>query len=52
MRYVSGDVSGHDDEVNEARWVDSEEAAGMLAFRGERKALEEALEMVRSGAGG
>jgi len=51
MRYVSGDVSGHDDEVNEARWVELEEAEGMLAFKGEKKALAEAREMIRSGAG-
>ena len=52
MRYVSGDVSGHDDEVNEARWVALEDAEGMLAFRGERKALAEAREMLAAGAGG
>ncbi|HYG80536.1 MAG TPA: NUDIX domain-containing protein [Pyrinomonadaceae bacterium] len=52
MRHVSGDVSGHDDEVNEARWVALEDAGGMLAFRGERKALEEAREMLAAGAGG
>jgi 8-oxo-dGTP pyrophosphatase MutT (NUDIX family) len=51
MRFVSGDVSGHDDEVNEARWVGVEEAEGMLAFKGERKALGEAREMLASGAG-
>ena len=52
MRYVSGDVSGHDDEVNEARWVGLEEAEAMLAFKGERKALAEAREMLASGAVG
>ena len=52
MRYVSGDVSGHDDEVNEARWFDTEEAEGMLAFKGERKALAEAREMLAAGAAG
>src|SRR5215211_3349493 len=52
MRFVSGDVSGHDDEVNEARWVDTEEAEGMLAFKGEKKALSEAREMLAAGAGG
>jgi 8-oxo-dGTP pyrophosphatase MutT (NUDIX family) len=52
MRYVSGDVSEHDDEVNEARWVGAEEADGMLAFKGERKALAEAREMLAAGAGG
>ena len=44
MRYLSGETDEHDDEVNEARWVEAEEAARMLAFKGERKALEEALE--------
>ena len=52
MRFVSGDVSGHDDEVNEARWVALEEAEGMLAFKGERKALAEAREIIAAGAGG
>jgi 8-oxo-dGTP pyrophosphatase MutT (NUDIX family) len=50
MRYVSGDVSGHDDEVNEARWVGLEDAEGMLAFKGERKALAEARERLAAGA--
>lgn len=53
MRYLSGETEEHDDEVNEARWVDSEDAAAMLAFKGERKALEEALEKLEKlGAGG
>ena len=52
MRYVSGDVTGHDDEVNEARWVPVEEAEAMLAFKGERKALAEARERLEAGAGG
>jgi 8-oxo-dGTP pyrophosphatase MutT (NUDIX family) len=52
MRYVSGDVSGHDDEVNEARWVVLEDAEGMLAFRGEKKALAGARERLAAGAGG
>jgi 8-oxo-dGTP pyrophosphatase MutT (NUDIX family) len=52
MRFVSGDVSGHDDEVNEARWVEIEEAGKMLAFKGERKAVEQAREMLAAGAAG
>ena len=52
MRFVSGDVSGHDDEVNEARWFPLEEAEGVLAFKGERKALAQAREMLAAGAGG
>jgi 8-oxo-dGTP pyrophosphatase MutT (NUDIX family) len=52
MRLVSGDVSGHDDEVNEARWFGIEEAEEILAFKGEQKALGEAREMLAAGAVG
>ena len=52
MRFVSGDVSGHDDEVNEARWVEIEEAERVLAFKGERKVLAEARERLSAGAAG
>lgn len=52
MRYVSGRVADHDHEVNEARWVLIEEAAAMLAFKTERKVLEQAREMVRAAAPG
>jgi len=46
MSYVAGDVADHDDEVNEARWIDIEEAARMLAFSGEKKVLKQAREMI------
>ena len=46
LRYVSGDVSGHDREVNEARWMEIDEARTMLAFAGERKVVERAREML------
>jgi len=46
MRFVGGDVSAHDAEVNEARWVEIGEAAGMLAFKGERGVLAQARGMV------
>ena len=52
MRYVSGRVAEHDDEVNEARWVLIEEAGGMLAFKTERKVLEQARGMLAAGAPG
>ena len=42
----SGDVADHDAEVNEARWMKIEEAAERLAFKGERKVLEQAREML------
>ena len=50
MRFVAGDVAEHDAEVNEARWVPFEEALGMLAFKGERRVLEQARGMASGGA--
>ena len=52
MRYASGDVADHDDEVNEARWALIEDAAEMLAFKSERKVLGLARQMIESGAPG
>ena len=46
MRFTGGDVSAHDAEVNEARWVGIAEAEGMLAFKGERGVLAQAGGMV------
>ena len=46
LRYMSGDVHDHDAEVNEARWVEIDEARTMLAFAGERKVVERAREMI------
>lgn len=46
LRYKSGDVSGHDREVNEARWVPLDEARGMLAFKSEQKVLDQAAELL------
>lgn len=45
MRYKGGDVSRHDDEVVEARWVDVPDALRMLAFKSERNVLEKAAGM-------
>ena len=46
LEYVSGDTSDHDLEVNEARWVPIEDAAGQLAFEGERRVVERARELL------
>jgi 8-oxo-dGTP diphosphatase len=48
LRYKSGDVRNHDREVNEARWVEIEEAREMLAFSGEKKIIERARQMLLS----
>jgi len=46
LSYRSGDVTDHDHEVAEARWVRFEEAMEMLAFKSERKVVEKAKEMI------
>jgi 8-oxo-dGTP pyrophosphatase MutT (NUDIX family) len=43
LRYVSGDVADHDHEVEAARWIDAEEAAGKLTYDGERQMVRRAL---------
>ena len=46
LRYKSGDVAEHDDEVNEAQWVEIGEAVARLAFKTEKKIVERAAEMI------
>jgi 8-oxo-dGTP pyrophosphatase MutT (NUDIX family) len=37
LRYISGSVRDHDDEVVSAAWIPLEEAPNRLAYRGERE---------------
>jgi 8-oxo-dGTP pyrophosphatase MutT (NUDIX family) len=46
LRYLSGDTSNHDWEVNEARWVPIDDAAGQLAFDNERRVVEQAQRLI------
>lgn len=48
LRYLSGRVEDHDWEVNEARWVQIDEAKRLLAFKNERQALEKAMELIKA----
>ena len=48
MSHKAGDVEDHDDEVAEARWVSVETALSMLAFKDERRVVEQAAEMIAS----
>jgi 8-oxo-dGTP pyrophosphatase MutT (NUDIX family) len=41
--YVSGDVADHDDEVEEARWIDLKRAQTELSHAGERQMVTRAL---------
>jgi 8-oxo-dGTP pyrophosphatase MutT (NUDIX family) len=46
LQYHSGDVSDHDHEIAEARWVSFDKAVEMLAFESERRVVQEAREMI------
>ena len=46
LRYVSGNTSDHDWEVNEARWVPIDDAASQLAFDNERRVVQRARELI------
>ena len=46
MDFLSGDTADHDHEVEEARWVEINQAIEMLAFDSERGVLQKALEMI------
>jgi 8-oxo-dGTP pyrophosphatase MutT (NUDIX family) len=46
IEFRSGDVSDHDHEVAEARWVGIDEAAQLLAFANERAVVEKANVML------
>ena len=43
FEYEGGDVSDHDDEVEDVRWVGLEEAQRTLTYDGERKVVERAI---------
>jgi 8-oxo-dGTP diphosphatase len=47
LRYLSGDTSSHDWEVNEARWVPIDDATSQLAFDNERRVVERAKQLIR-----
>jgi 8-oxo-dGTP pyrophosphatase MutT (NUDIX family) len=48
MLYVAGDVSDHDHEVNEARWMEIDSARELIAFKSERGVLDKAASRISS----
>jgi mutator protein MutT len=47
FEYVEGDVSKHDEEVEQARWVSLEDGARELTYAGEREMVELAIDYLR-----
>lgn len=49
MRYKAGDISQHDTaEVNEARWIEIGDALNLLAFKSEKKVIEQAQAIIKT----
>jgi 8-oxo-dGTP pyrophosphatase MutT (NUDIX family) len=48
LAYVSGEVSDHDREVQDARWLELEQAARELTYPGEREMVARALSRIRT----
>jgi 8-oxo-dGTP pyrophosphatase MutT (NUDIX family) len=46
LKYLQGDVQGHDHEVDEARWFPAEEALDTLAFATEKKMVRRGLSIL------
>ena len=48
LEYVGGEVDDHDGEVEHARWMPLEQAAGELTYAGEREMAARALSRTRT----
>jgi 8-oxo-dGTP pyrophosphatase MutT (NUDIX family) len=48
LQYRSGDPGNHDHEVNEARWVEINQALEMLEFSSEKMILEKARSLIEA----
>jgi 8-oxo-dGTP pyrophosphatase MutT (NUDIX family) len=44
FRYLSGDPADHDEEIEQARWMELSQAQSALTYRGEREMVGRALE--------
>ncbi len=49
LQYLGGNVSDHDHEVEEARWVSFKQALELLEFESERSVVQKAREMIEAG---
>ena len=46
LKYLSGDVEDHDNEIDEARFVSIDEAVEMLAFKSEKETVKKAQSLI------
>ena len=48
MEYTSGSVDGHDDEVDECRWVDIEKAVRLMRYDDEKGIIRKAKKLIKA----
>lgn len=48
LKFQSGNTEDHDQEVEEARWVEIDEAQTLLAFKSEKEIVAKAKEMIQA----
>jgi NADH pyrophosphatase NudC (nudix superfamily) len=46
MKYVSGDITDHDHEVEEVQWQDVDDAAAKLSFEAEIEVVKKSKSMI------
>jgi 8-oxo-dGTP diphosphatase len=46
LRYLAGNTENHDQEVNEARWIEIDQACSMATFESEKQIIQHAKEMI------
>jgi 8-oxo-dGTP pyrophosphatase MutT (NUDIX family) len=46
MEYVSGDISDHDDEMEDVEWLPKEEVEKRLTYESDKKTWKEAIELL------
>jgi 8-oxo-dGTP pyrophosphatase MutT (NUDIX family) len=47
LNFLSGNTKDHDQEVEEARWVEIDEAGSLLSFKNEKEIVGKAKKMIR-----
>jgi NADH pyrophosphatase NudC (nudix superfamily) len=46
MKYLSGDITDHDDEVEETQWQSCDSAIAKLSFDAEKQVVEKSMSMI------
>ncbi|MDP8233678.1 MAG: NUDIX hydrolase, partial [Candidatus Saelkia tenebricola] len=52
MKYISGNLELHDDEVEEVRWFVIDEARSIASYKSEKEMIEKAMEVLASASEG